>query len=426
MKMKITTAKLLDKMDRAERIVSSMSSTERKVVLHADKHGVWLSCYADSVFAQLSLAKDVTADGTGAVCIDTTILIPLLKKRAEIVMSVSKEGRIQFKASDKGSAYGGEVAALPATPQMLDTISGRKEEVLKELKKGGLTISNRSFDVLAEGIRATIITPTHKAADVVTHLRCKKGRLFVGATDRYHAALYRSTGKIEAPELDMAVLPSYFEHFDKVQAIYSPESGLLANLPAKKGKAKAAKAAKPGKALKVAAYSMNLTVIEGKRITLSSQDFIISLPAVQMDKTLFDNLISFEEQCDKNHIADMELSHETLANSMENLRAIKEPGMVIECKSLDVSGKSAVLKLSCRSGYGSLSDTVKVKPLNGSVKGVQLDAHLDPDTFEDSLMRMSGAGLHMRFSAQPKAYWLKKELKHGNLTHTGMLLNPRA
>jgi len=423
-KMQIKTARLLDKLDRAERIVSSMSSSERKVVLHVGKKGAWLSCYADSVFAQLSLAQDVTAEGVGAVCIDTSIFIPLLKRRAEVVMTVSKEGRVQFKASDKGSAYGGEVAALPANQQVIDTITGRKEEVLKELKKGGLSISNRSFDVLAEGIRATVIAPTHKAPEVTTHLRCKKGKLLIGTTDRFHAALYRSTSKIDSDDFDMSVMPAYFEHFDKVKGIYSPDSSPLVDAPVKKGKGGADK--KPGKILKAPSYTMHLTIVEGKRITLSSDDFIISLPAVQSDNALFDNLISFEAQCDKSHVADMTLSHERLANSMDNLRAIKEPGMVIECKSLDVNGKKAVLKINCKSGYGSLSDTVMVTP-GEKGKSVQLDAHLDPDTFEDSLIRMSGADeLHLRFCSQPKAYWIQKALKHGSLTHTGMLLNPRA
>ena len=422
MKMVIKTVPLLDKLDRAERIVSSLSSSERKVVLHVGKSGAWLSCYADSVFAQLSLAKDVKVEGTGAVCIDTNIFIPLLKKRAEITMTVGKDGRIQFKASDKGSAYGGEVAALPVTPQVLDTITGRKEEVIKELKKGGMTLSSRCFDVLAEGIRATVITPTHKASDTVTHLRCKAGKVSIGTTDRFHAALYRSAGKVDAPDFELAVLPAYFEHFDKVQGIYSPTATPLVDNP-KKGK----KGAKPGKIIKAPTYDMSLTMVEGKRVTLSSADFIISLPAVQADPKLFDSMIAFEAACEKECVADMELSHETLAATMDNLRAIKEPGMVILCKSLEVSGKQALLKLSSASGYGKLADTVKVKPLNGNGKGVTLDAHLDPDTFEDSLARMSGSDdLQFRICEKPKAYRLRRALKMGSLTHTGMLLNPRA
>lgn len=416
MKATIKTKGFLDKLGKVDRILSAMSSSERKFVVHTHGGAPWLSAYSDATFVQVSLASDISVNGEGRFGFDPPILSSLLARRAEVQVALVKN-QLKFKTSGRDAGYSGEVVTIPVTEQVMETIVDRAKAIKDDGKQSGLSLTGEAFDILSEGVRCTFIAATHKSSDILTHVHCKGNVLSVGTTDKFHAALYKASPKVMVRDFHMAVLPTYFDHFEKIRGCFGENGSLTDSKTIKVSSKKVAKAEKEGK--EKPQEHMTLAVVEGKRVSLSGKNFAVQLPSVQEGPELFDMIVRLEKSSRENAVIEMEVSHEKLLGSLDNLNAIYEYGSAIEVISVSKDGDGALLELRMRSDYGNITDKVGVK---GRGAKLPTPLRIDPETFGDSLLRFDG-DLQLKFSMEPRTYWIGTKRRFGTLTHTGILLS---
>lgn len=380
MQFLIEVKKFLDLLTIMVSILDTFGKTGQNLAIACNKKTPLLlgSVGPTQVAFDLSSAITLKAKGQFSFGFDPKILIPALSKRAQLEAEYRKS-MLSFESKGKGSKYKGEVVTLPVHESL--------EAVAKAMsvERNGIALSKDALDAILQGAKLTKLNPIHNSEkDILTNIRARDGHLVMSSADNYHSSLF-TTGKIKKLSNFHAAFPSsYFDFIAKVRTTFED-----------------------------AAHS--LTISE-KTVTLYSDNYVVRLPAVQVEASTFDRVEQlFAGKGVNNPVLTFDLEHEKLDAAVANFQSIIEAGALIEIENPN----NKCVRLQLTSNYGSLSDSLKVENLeNKKFK----QARIDPDALLDSMSALGGV-ISFSVVKEPKAFVLTHNVKDvGLVRHLGMQL----
>ncbi len=379
----LDAAKLLPLINTAQSTVAQFSSDDTAFAIKCGEKGSYLQVMAGAAIVVLSLETIVTSvHGKFSFCFDPDILQHVLKKRANLEVEF-KNNQLKILSKTKTGAYTGEVNTSKYD-------EARFSSCIINKPRNGLTMSKDLVSAIMHGIKSTGIKAVHAQEEINTLLRIKDEVAYVAATDSWHNAMFKSKKIKGAQPFDLALPSSYFNSFARVNDhdIYEDASPTL---------------------------SLN----GSNSVTFSSSKYSVTLPAIQIDKDMFEQVFSLFDNLGQ-PVANFDMEHDHLLAAIENLSGIYQQGSIVKLDEPIVKGDKCAIRLSTESSYGKLRDTMVVQNLKFSKKFK--GASIDPMTFLDSVSLLSGVISVGILHEKPAAIKFDKRLDNGTVVHLGMLV----
>lgn len=380
----------LEAVDVASSVIEKFASEDARYgITFSKKKGTRLLAVSGNATVNITLDSCVTLhDGEFAFAFDPTVIRQVLNRRVKLEVEYTKTNQFKFFSRSKGGSYGGEIVTQEFVP---DAMSGANRRTVGSEKGKKLELDKAAVSEILRAIKLTSIAAVHSADEINSLIRIVDGNVHVAATDNYHMAIYRGSAKHKGlSSMQLALPAAYFQLFARAAALSFAEE----ERPA-------------------------LILNGSKSVTFSSKSYELTLPAIQVEKAMFDQVFSkFDEVLSAKPSVIFDVEHSKVNDAINNLSAIYEQGAVIKLGVTKAEKDKAKIQFKTESAYGKLSDSVTV----ANFKTTKFDsASLDPKTFMDS-MRLMDSVIRLSILANPNVFLIEQRLDDGKVNHLGLLI----
>lgn len=327
----------------------SKGNEDKAVHLIASYKGaLFLIGYSTETFSAFQI-DGVKTTGDGSFAFTAKTLLGLIKNRSELEFKFEK-GRLYFSAT-KGK-YSGDIAATATPPEAVILVN----KSLKIEKQKTTTVTGDLLKVLREALKNCNLTNLFEIGDPINcQIRAKDGVLDVSAYDNVHIAYFKS--KIDSKANFKMSLP--INMFNLIDRFTSTEGEQVE------------------------------FILGGKAFVAFGDSYIISLPPVQVEDSVYEMAINYIKQL-KNPTAELVFKEEGI-KTVDNMFTIADETSRL---ALTVSSKGKA-QISLSNDAGKIVNEFKTESkINAKVD--KLTALIDPRVFGDLFSKCSSKEVPMQ------------------------------
>lgn len=322
---------------------SSAASTKTYLLVGSSGKAFAIGLCADA-YIVISI-PDSTSSADGVLSFELDRLLPLIKGRQNLILSLLDSSECQVK--QKNTKFSGVIATSPLTYDVIELVNSANESIST---KKGLKVDGTLLESIKKGIEACKLNSVYAAtvAPLDINLFLTPGKLVISSSDNYHFSKF--TKAVDFGKDGQTLTTG------TTSAIFAIVANIAKGLDASKIKID----------------------ISDTSFVVSCKTFIISLPVQQVavkDPDSVDKIISGLGK----PIAQLELPLSGLSAFVSSAGAIKTGNSLVTLSGTE--GKGSLNMLSSTS-YGTVKDSLKA--VGGSIKE-SFSVTVEPKIFADVL-----------------------------------------